>query len=183
MNDLDIREVKFQYPDGQQALRGLTLGVAHSERVALVGANGSGKSTLLLHLNGILRAASGSLAINGVPLTDQSIPQIRAWVGLVFQNPDDQLFSPRVYDDVAFAPRYRGLPENEVRDRVQHALGLVGMEAYADRISHHLSIERSLGGGIDKYLGALPEFHQPDLVLRNEGAEVEARQVDQRKHG
>ncbi|MBK9746083.1 MAG: ABC transporter ATP-binding protein [Chloroflexi bacterium] len=140
MNDLDIREVKFQYPDGQQALRGLTLGVAHSERVALVGANGSGKSTLLLHLNGILRAASGSVTINGVPLTDQSIPQIRAWVGLVFQNPDDQLFSPRVYDDVAFAPRYRGLPENEVRDRVQHALGLVSMEAYADRISHHLSI-------------------------------------------
>ncbi len=140
MNDLDIRELQFHYPDGQQALRGITLSVAHGERVALVGANGSGKSTLLLHLNGILRAASGSIAINGVSLTDQSIPQIRAWVGLVFQNPDDQLFSPHVYDDVAFAPRYRGLPESEVHDRVQGALRLVGMEAYADRISHHLSI-------------------------------------------
>lgn len=140
MNDLDIRELKFQYPDGQQALRGITLSVVHGERVALVGANGSGKSTLLLHLNGILRAASGSLAINGVPLTDQSIPQIRAWVGLVFQNPDDQLFSPHVYDDGAFAPRYRGLPESEVNDRVRGALRLVSMEAYADRIAHHLSI-------------------------------------------
>jgi len=140
VNDIELQALAYRYPDGQLALRGISLTIPQHERVALVGANGSGKSTLLLHLNGLLHAAAGSVTICGVPLTDSSIPQIRGWVGLVFQNPDDQLFSPHVYDDVAFAPRYRGLPEAEVKERVHHALALVNMESYAQRISHHLSI-------------------------------------------
>ncbi len=140
MNDIELQALAYRYPDGQMALRGISLTIPQHERVALVGANGSGKSTLLLHLNGLLRAAAGSVTICGVPLTEPSIPQIRGWVGLVFQNPDDQLFSPHVFDDVAFAPRYRGLPEAEVQERVRHALALVNMESYAQRISHHLSI-------------------------------------------
>ena len=135
-----VSHLSFQYPDGQRALRDISFSIAPHERVALVGANGSGKSTLLLHLNGVLRASTGEISICDVPLTDDTIPQIRAWVGLLFQNPDDQLFSPRVYDDVAFAARYNGLPEAQVQARVAHALALVDMAQYAERVPYHLSI-------------------------------------------
>ncbi len=138
--DIDVRSLSFQYPDGQPALRNISFSIAPHEKVALVGANGSGKSTLLLHLNGILRSRTGMVSIHGMPLSDQTIPQIRAAIGLVFQNPDDQLFSPRVYEDVAFAARYQGLSEEEVGQRVSAALHAVRMEGYAQRLSHHLSI-------------------------------------------
>ncbi len=137
---IEVTHLTFQYPDGQPALNDISFSIAPYERAALVGANGSGKSTLLLHLNGILRAKSGSISICGLPLTDKSIPQIRAWIGLVFQNPDDQLFSPHVYDDVAFAARYRNLPEDEIKGRVLRALEAVGMQGYESRVSHHLSV-------------------------------------------
>jgi cobalt/nickel transport system ATP-binding protein len=137
---IQVNHLTFQYPDGQPALNDVSFTVAPFERVALVGPNGSGKSTLLLHLNGILRAYTGSISICDLALTEKSIPQIRAWMGLVFQNPDDQLFSSKVYDDVAFAAHYRGLEEAEIRMRVTRALQAVGMEDYAERISHHLSI-------------------------------------------
>lgn len=136
---LAIENLNFRYPDGIQALCGIHLQVQPAERVALLGANGAGKSTLLLHLNGVLRASSGSIQVNGIPLTDKTLGQIRALVGLVFQNPDDQLFSPHVYQDVAFGPLHMGLPESEVRARVETALAAVGMSEYANRISHHLS--------------------------------------------
>jgi len=137
---ITVNDLSFAYPDGRPALHNLTFQIAPREKVALVGANGSGKSTLLLHLNGILRARSGDISICDVPLSDKSIPQIRSWVGLVFQNPDDQLFSPHVYDDVAFAARYAGLAEAEVEKRVAGALTAVGMESHANRVSYHLSI-------------------------------------------
>jgi cobalt/nickel transport system ATP-binding protein len=137
---IEVHHLTFHYPDGQPALRDISFSIAPGEKVALVGANGSGKSTLLLHLNGILRAISGSISICDALLTEKTIPQLRAWIGLLFQNPDDQLFSPRVYDDVAFAARYLGLSEAEVNERVVRALALVGMENYADRIPYHLSI-------------------------------------------
>ncbi len=138
--DVEIHNLFFRYPDGQTALRGISFEIAPYERVALVGANGSGKSTLLLHLNGILRATSGQVNVCGMAVNDATIPYIRAKVGLLFQNPDDQLFSARVYDDVAFAPMYANLPEEEVQERVSRALEAVGMSGYASRISHHLSI-------------------------------------------
>jgi len=138
-NHIEVMDLSFHYPDRHLALKNLSFQVAPYEKVALVGMNGSGKSTLLLHLNGILRATSGAITVCDVPLSDASIDQIRAWVGLLFQNPDDQLFSPHVYEDVAFAPRYMGLSEAEVKERVSQALLTVGMSDYGSRVSFHLS--------------------------------------------
>ncbi len=137
---IEVEGLSFRYPDGRLALDGVSLHVAPNEKVALVGPNGSGKSTLLLHLNGVLRSQVGTICVGGLPLTDANLGQIRAWVGLVFQNPDDQLFSPRVDQDVAFGPLHMGLPEVEVKTRVARALADVGMSAYADRVSHHMSV-------------------------------------------
>jgi len=136
---IEVKDLSFQYPDKHPALKQISFQIAPYEKVGLVGMNGSGKSTLLLHLNGILRATSGAINICDTPLSDKSIDQIRAWVGLLFQNPDDQLFSPRVYEDVAFAPRYMGLSEAEVDERVSRALMTVGMSDYSSRVSFHLS--------------------------------------------
>ncbi len=137
---IEINDLVFRYPDQHLALQNISFQVAPSEKVALVGMNGSGKSTLLLQLNGILRATSGSISVCDLPLKDANISHIRAHVGLLFQNPDDQLFSPHVYDDVAFAPRYMGLTEAEVDKRVTEALTMVGMSDYSSRISYHLSM-------------------------------------------
>lgn len=135
---VEIRGLCFSYPDGHQALHHVNLQVRPGEKVALVGPNGAGKSTLLLHLNGIL-TGQGTVRINGLDVTGSQIKKVRAWVGLVFQNPDDQLFSPTVFDDVAFGPIYMGMKEADVRRRVQQALAQVGMSEYEGRISHHLS--------------------------------------------
>lgn len=142
--DLGVREclavddLYFRYPDGQDALRGVTLRLGEREKVALVGPNGAGKSTLMLHLNGILGHDS-PIRVAGLPVTRANLPVIRGLVGLVFQNPDDQLFSPTVFEDVAFGPLHLGLPESEVRARVDRVLAQVGMGAYTGRMSHHLS--------------------------------------------
>ena len=137
-----VARLTFSYPDGRRALDEVSLGVEPGEKVALVGPNGAGKSTLMLHLNGILRSADGNgqIEVGGLMLNDATLGQIRAWVGLVFQNPDDQLFSPRVWQDVAFGPLHMGLPQDEVRARVDRSLAAVGMGDYGDRLSHHLSV-------------------------------------------
>jgi cobalt/nickel transport system ATP-binding protein len=139
--DVAIENLSFSYPDGHVALRDVSLRVMPGERVALVGPNGAGKSTLVLHLNGIL-LGDGKVRVAGMNVSvskDGSLQRVRAAVGLVFQDPDDQLFSPTVFDDVAFGPLYMGLPAAEVHRRVERALGWVGMEEYARRVSHHLS--------------------------------------------
>ena len=135
---LDIQDLHFSYPDGRKALRGVNLFINPGEKTALVGPNGSGKSTLLLHLNGILRG-EGEVHVCGKELTDDSLRQIRASVGLVFQDPDDQLFSQSVYEDVAFGPLYMDLPNEEVAQRVRQALDAVGMAGSEARVPHHLS--------------------------------------------
>jgi len=137
-HSIDIHDLSFSYPDGHPALRGVSFGIAPGEKVALVGPNGAGKSTLLLHLNGILRGA-GQVSVCGQVLTDKTLGAIRSAVGMVFQDPDDQLFSPTVFDDVAFGPIYQGLPEPQVRKRVATALNEVGMADRLNRVSHHLS--------------------------------------------
>src|SRR5512137_2764680 len=114
-HSIEIHALSFAYPDGQPVLRGVSLSIAPGEKVALVGPNGAGKSTLLLHLNGILRG-EGRVAVCGREVTDRTLGEIRSAVGLVFQDPDDQLFSPTVFDDVAFGPIYQGLPEQQVRE-------------------------------------------------------------------
>jgi len=136
---IGIANLRFAYPDGVQALRGVDLTIAAGEKVALLGPNGAGKTTLLLHLNGTLRG-KGDIRIMGQPLSNGSLKHIRAQVGLVFENPDDQLFSPTVFDDVAFGPLYMGLPKEEVLERVRLALEQVGMVGFEERLPHHLSL-------------------------------------------
>lgn len=134
-----IRNLNFSYPDGHQALQDINLDIASGERVGLVGPNGAGKSTLMLQLNGILEG-HGEVLIHDMPVVRDNLRQIRAMVGLVFQDPDDQLFSPTVFDDVAFGPIYMGLALDEIENRVQRSLEMVGMTEYAPRTSHHLSL-------------------------------------------
>jgi len=136
---VNVQDLHFSYPDGHVALRGIAFQLCQGDKVALVGPNGAGKSTLMLHLNGILDGR-GEVEVGGMRLTRDNLPVIRAMVGLVFQNPDDQLFSPTVFEDVAFGPLHMGLPEEEVLARVDSALEAVRMSTYRDRLSHHLSV-------------------------------------------
>ena len=136
---LQVHDLHFSYPDGHSALHGVSFKLCEGDKVALVGPNGAGKSTLMLHLNGIL-GGRGEIELGGLRLSRDNLPVIRSMVGLVFQNPDDQLFSPTVFEDVAFGPLHMGLPEAEVRTRVDSALEAVRMTSYKDRLSHHLSV-------------------------------------------
>lgn len=167
---IEVHDLSFNYPDGRQALRGVTLRVAPGEKIALVGPNGAGKSTLLLHLNGILRGA-GSVCVAGMDLNEVNLGKIRAAVGLVFQNPDDQLFSPTVLDDVAFGPLNMGLPEAAVRIKTEAALAAVGMADYINRNSHHLSIGEKKRIAIATVLSMDPEI----LVLDEPTAGLDPR--------
>ena len=155
---VDIDHLRYRYPDGPVVLDDISLHIKAGERVALVGPNGAGKSTLMLHLNGLLRAESGVLRLCGVELADSTLRAVRRAVGLVFQNPDDQLFSPTVFDDVAFGPIYQGCPEAEVRARVRDALAAVHMEAYIQRVSHHLSVGEKKRIAIATVLSMDPEI-------------------------
>lgn len=123
---LQFNDVRYSYPGGHEALRGVSLRITHGEKVALVGANGAGKSTLLLHTNGLLMPTSGEVVLGGITLTRKTLRLIRQSVGLVFQNPDDQLFMPTVEEDVAFGPSNMGLTPAEIERRVTDALAAVG---------------------------------------------------------
>lgn len=159
---LEVHDLHFRYPDGHPALNGVSLRICGGEKVALVGANGAGKSTLMLHLNGILQG-DGQVSVAGMPLDKPNLPVVRAMVGMVFQNPDDQLFSPTVFDDVAFGPLHMGLPEAEVHKRVTQALEMVGMGDYKDRMSHHLSMGEKKRIAIATVLSM-----QPDILVLDE---------------
>ena len=167
---LKVENLSFSYPDGRSALRDVSLQITDCEKVALVGPNGAGKSTLMLHLNGIL-SGEGQVEVAGMPVTRSNLAVIRAKVGLVFQNPDDQLFSPTVFEDVAFGPLHMGLPEDKVQDRVAGALEQVGMGAYADRLSHHLSMGEKKRVAIATVLSMDPEI----LILDEPSAGLDPR--------
>lgn len=168
---IEVQNLSFAYPDGHMALAGVSLTLAAGEKIALVGPNGAGKSTLMLHLNGILRPAAGAVRVLGLDVIDRNLPRVRAAVGLVFQDPDDQLFCPTVFDDVAFGPIYQGLPEREVRVRVQQALEAVGMGHLAGRVSHHLSTGEKKRIAVATVLAMAPTM----LVLDEPSAGLDPR--------
>ena len=168
---LFVDDLHFDYPDGHHALHGVSLQIQHGEKVALVGPNGAGKSTLMLHLNGILGESNTAVHVTGLSMSKPNLPLIRAKVGLVFQNPDDQLFSPTVFDDVAFGPLYMGLPEAEVQARVAKSLAQVGIADFGQRLSHHLSIGQKKRVAIATVLAMEPEI----LVLDEPSAGLDPR--------
>lgn len=155
---LDVRGLAFAYPDGHQALFGVDLHVHQGERVALLGPNGAGKTTLVHHLNGILTGGSGSVAVSGLPVEKKNLREIRRRVGVVFQDPDDQLFMPTVREDVAFGPRNLGLRGAELDRVVLESLERVGMAAYVDRPPHHLSFGQRRRVAVATVLAMSPEI-------------------------
>ena len=165
-----VDDLHFAYPDEHVALRGVSFNLCVGEKVALVGPNGAGKSTLMLQLNGILDGRGG-IEIGGMRLSRENLPVIRSMVGLVFQNPDDQLFSPTVFEDVAFGPLHMGLPEEEVFARVDAALEAVRMSSYRDRLSHHLSVGEKKRIAIATVLSMKPKI----LILDEPSAGLDPR--------
>jgi cobalt/nickel transport system ATP-binding protein len=141
MKVIETKDITYEYPDGTKALDKVNFNVDGGKIVALLGPNGAGKSTLFLHFNGILSPSTGSVIIDGVTVeyNKKDLMQIRQKVGIVFQNPDDQLFAPTVLEDVAFGPMNMGLPKEEVEIRVKEALLRVGMEGFEKKPPHHLS--------------------------------------------
>ena len=167
---IELGSLSFAYPDGRQALSAIDLRVARGEKVAVVGPNGAGKSTLFLHLNGILRG-QGRVCVAGVELNDKAVRAVRARVGLVFQDPDDQLFSPTVFEDVAFGPLHLDYPRDEVQERVTRALAAVGMSGHEEQMPHHMSLGERKRIAIATVLAMDPEI----LVLDEPSAGLDPR--------
>jgi cobalt/nickel transport system ATP-binding protein len=155
---LDVRGLAYAYPDGHQALYGVDLHVHRGERVALLGPNGAGKTTLVLHLNGILTAGAGSVAVSGLPVAKRNLAEVRRRVGVVFQDPDDQLFMGTVHDDVAFGPANLGVTGAALERRVLEALDKVGMADFVDRPPHHLSFGQRRRVAVATVLAMEPEI-------------------------
>jgi cobalt/nickel transport system ATP-binding protein len=155
---LEVRDLLFAYPDGTQALFGVNLVIERGERVALLGPNGAGKTTLVLHLNGIHAVQGGEVAVGGLPVRGENLREIRRRVGIVFQDPDDQLFMPTVRDDVAFGPANLGLRGQELDRRVADALAAVGMDGSEDRAPHHLSFGQRRRVAVATVLAMEPEI-------------------------
>ncbi len=160
---VSLRDVEFAYPDGHQALRGVSFEIHHGESVGLVGANGAGKSTILLHFAGVLLPQAGQVRVGDWPVTRETVAEVRRRVGLVFQDPDDQLFMPTVAEDVAFGPANQHLPPAEVDERVREALGRVGATELAARPPHRLS-----GGERRAVAVAAVLAQHPDILLLDE---------------
>jgi cobalt/nickel transport system ATP-binding protein len=168
-NPISITNLSYVYADGTQALDHINLAIEATERVALIGANGSGKSTLLLHLNGILSPQTGSVKVGEQAMTPDNLKSIRNFVGLVFQNPDDQLFMPTVWEDIAFGPLNQGIAEPELSHRIQHAMRAVGLNAhYAERMASNLSGGEKKRVAIAGILAMQPQvlvFDEPSAQL------------------
>jgi cobalt/nickel transport system ATP-binding protein len=139
MHLIETRDLCYSYRHSVRALEGINFIAPRNARIAVIGSNGAGKSTLFKHFNGIFKPTSGSILIRGEPITKANIREVRKFVGIVFQNADDQIFSPTVEQDVAFGPTNLGLDEETIHHRVHEALKIVGIEDLADRVPHHLS--------------------------------------------
>ncbi|MFI7440904.1 energy-coupling factor ABC transporter ATP-binding protein [Nonomuraea indica] len=179
VNSLEVSRLAYAYPDGTQALFGVDVTIGRGERVALLGPNGAGKTTLVMHLNGILTPGHGTVTVAGTPVRRDTLKEIRRRVGLVFQDPDDQLFMPTVRDDVAFGPANMGLSGAELDRAVTSALDRVGMLEAADRPPHHLSFGQRRRVAVATVLAMEPEIlvlDEPssnlDPAARRELAEI-----------
>ena len=155
---LSVADLRYTYPDGHEALSGVDLVIDAGQRVALLGPNGAGKTTLALHLNGIRRATSGSITVGGLTLGDDTIHEIRRRVGLVFQDPNDQLFMPKIAEDVAFGPANLGMRGDALDARVDEALAAVGGSDLRDRVPHHLSGGERRRAAIATVLAMTPDI-------------------------
>jgi cobalt/nickel transport system ATP-binding protein len=160
---IEIKDLKYTYPDGTPALAGISFRITHGESVGVVGANGAGKSTLLMHINGCMSPSEGTVRIGDYPLTKKTLPSVRGRVGMIFQDPDDQLFMPTVYDDVAFGPLNQGFPHDEVESLVVYALETVGAAHLKHRPPYKLS-----GGEKRAVAIATVLSMSPDILLMDE---------------
>ncbi len=162
---VELKDVYFSYPDGTLTLKGISFRIIHGESVGIVGENGAGKSTLLMHMNGYLMPSSGAITIGDLQLIKRTRPEIRKKVGVVFQNPDDQLFMPTVFDDIAFGPLNLGLSADKVQERVYYALQTVGCLELKDKPPHHLSSGQKRAISIASVIAM-----QPDILIMDEPA-------------
>ena len=167
---LSTENLSFTYPDGTQALKNINIEIEKGEKVAIIGPNGAGKSTLFSHFNGLTEPTSGCVKIEGkaISFEKDELLKVRQKVGIVFQDPNDQLFAPTVKEDIAFGPMNLGLSYGEVEKRVEDALKMVGMENYEDKTPHHLS------GGQQKRIAMKPEImilDEPTAGLDPDGVE------------
>lgn len=160
---VEVRQLHYSYPDGREAIRNISLSIHHGESVGIIGANGAGKSTLLLLLTGILFPSSGEVLVGDIHVTRKTLPMIRQRLGMVLQDPDDQLFLPTVYDDVAFGPRNYGLNDQEVGERVQRALETVGISYLSHRAPFKLSGGEKRAASIATVLSL-----DPDILIMDE---------------
>jgi cobalt/nickel transport system ATP-binding protein len=164
---VEFKNVSFRYPDGTEALRGINFRITHGEAVGVVGANGAGKSTLLQHMNGYLMPTAGTVTIGDLSLSTKTRREIRKKVGIVFQNPDDQLFMPTVFDDVAFGPLNLGMDEAAVRERVHDALNMVHNLELRDKPPHHLSAGQKSSVAIAAVMAMGPDILAMDEPAAN----------------
>jgi len=173
MHLIETRDLCYTYPGKVTALNNINFIAPRNSRIAVIGSNGAGKSTLFKHFNGIFKATSGSVLIRGEPITKQNIKEIRKFVGIVFQNPDDQIFSPTVEQDIAFGPTNLGLDPETIHHRVHEALRVVGIEHLAHRVPHHLSGGEKKRVAIAGVIAMEPEV----LVLDEPNAGLDPRGV------
>jgi cobalt/nickel transport system ATP-binding protein len=173
MHLIETRELSYVYPGNVTALDHINFIAPRNARIAVIGSNGAGKSTLFKHFNGIFKPTSGSILIRGEPITRQNSREIRKFVGIVFQNPDDQIFSPTVEQDVAFGPTNLGLDADTIHHRVHEALRVVGIEHLASRVPHHLSGGEKKRVAIAGVIAMEPEV----LVLDEPNAGLDPRGV------
>lgn len=160
---IEIKKLQYEYPDGHCAINNINFEITHGESIGIVGANGAGKSTLLMLIMGVLFPTAGEVAIGHTPVTKKTLPYIRQRVGMVFQDPDDQLFMTTVYDDVAFGPRNYKLDEEEVSRRVMKALETVGIAHLKDRAPYKLSGGEKRAAAIASVLSM-----NPDILIMDE---------------
>ena len=164
---IEVENFSYKYPDGTIALNGITLDVEYGQRLALIGPNGAGKSTLLLAITGFVRG-TGRVVVDGLEITNGNLKQVRSRIGCCLENPEDQLFMPTLFDDVAFGPLNMGLDSQQVKERVTLALTEVGLAGMAERAPHHLSAGQKRAAAIATVLSMSPKIitlDEPDGSL------------------